>query len=675
MADAEASGPVAASDQVRAVDGLRAISILAVVGYHVGLSFMPGGFVGVDVFLVISGYLIINQIVGGLGAGFSFPEFWGRRALRILPPYLLVIVASSLIALFVLVLPAEHADFGHQALYSAGMVVNHYFLEQQGYFDVASDTKPLLHLWSLAVEEQFYLVAPLVLFGGWTAIRRASGRAARAALTYGVPALMMGASLLLCARYTDDDRNLAFFVMPLRAWEFILGGALGLALPHARRLPKWALEALAAAGLSAIAAAVGLLSAETPFPSLWALIPVLGASLVIVASLAHPGTAVARLLALRPMESLGRWSYAWYLWHWPLLTFGRIANFHHKKPALDAALVGVALVLAVLTHVLLEQPIRRRRHALTKGRGWRPALIGLLGCLAVAGVGLGFIHYVAPAAGKTITAAWAPTYDAVDRACRIDLMDSPEACLARSPGAPVGLLMGDSQSKAAHGSFHAAAQGQGALLTGLAMGGCAPFFHVTKHGRSATRKATCATIEGAARKSLDDPRMRISFAILTGLWTSHEHDLTYPDAEAPARDQEKIFVEKLEETLQLLREKGAKRFIVMGQVPVFTRNSPPECIQRADRYGLSRAGHCTITRKGYLGSRRKSHGWLTRALARHPDVRFVDPADVFCDDKLCMPYDDEGALYINPSHLSNAGARRIYEAFEGDFDWVFGAGR
>src|SRR5690606_15744056 len=148
------------------VDVLRALSVVAVVAYHAGMPGIPGGYVGVDVFFVISGFLIIGQIVAEHGRGrFSYAGFWARRALRILPTYLLVIVASSLIALYVLVMPGEFREFGRQVAWSAGMVVNHLCLNEQGYFDAAAEAKPLLHLWSLAVEEQFYLGAPIVRAG------------------------------------------------------------------------------------------------------------------------------------------------------------------------------------------------------------------------------------------------------------------------------------------------------------------------------------------------------------------------------------------------------------------------------------------------------------------------------------------------------------------------------
>ena len=671
FAEGVAREPIASSEHIRFIDGLRAISILAVVGYHVGLPFLPGGFVGVDVFFVISGYLIIGQIVAGLGNGFSFPEFWGRRAVRILPPYLLVVLACIAIAPFILVLPEQHADFGRQVTYSAAMLVNHYFLAQEGYFDGAADTKPLLHLWSLAVEEQFYLVAPIILFALWSLTRRVAGRGARAALAVGVPVILAVASLSLCVLYTDADENRAFYVMPLRAWEFIAGGAIGFAVPHARRLPGWAHEGLSLVALLAFAYALSSLSSAIAFPSYWALIPAIGACAILLAGLSHPGATLVRALAAPPMVWIGQVSYAWYLWHWCLLSFRWIYQFQRKNLWLDAVAALVALALAILTHLWVERPLRSRRHALTKGKGWLPALIGIGACSGVASIGFAYVGHFAPNVTSTAVEKWAPVYDAIDRECRIDLAPSVDACLARMPGAPVGLLTGDSHSKAAFGTLYRAASSHGVLLTGIARGGCTPFFHAKLLSKSAKRIATCESGERSALANLGDPRLHLSFAVLTGLWKAYEKDLAYPSANDRAADQRGLFVEKLTETLDMLRKKGARRMIVIGQVPTFP-NNPPECLARAIRSGVSRDAACSISRKKYVETRKVTHGWLKSTVTKQPDVRFIDPVDIFCDRKLCRPYDADAVLYINGHHLSNAGAQRIYAAFESDFDWAFG---
>lgn len=361
-----------------AVDGLRAVAILSVVAYHFRPDVLSGGFVGVDVFFVISGFLIIGQVVRDLRNGsFAFAEFWSRRALRILPPYLIVIVACLAIAPFVLVVPEEFRAFSREVGWSAVFAINHLFLDQQDYFDAAASTKPLLHLWSLAVEEQFYIAAPLIAYGTWKLPRRAA---------VAIVGVLFVASLVACIHFTSGDKNYAFYVMPLRAWEFIAGGIVAVMLPYLTRLPRLAFEAIGMIGLIAVAAAAATFSSEHLFPAHRAALPVFGAAAVILAVVAKPSVAVARVLSLPLMVGIGLISYAWYLWHWPLLTFARIHNFGSEGGALDAAMVGLSLVLAVATRFALEKPIlmwRRRRGNLS----WRPTLVGVMSCLVVAGAG------------------------------------------------------------------------------------------------------------------------------------------------------------------------------------------------------------------------------------------------------------------------------------------------
>jgi peptidoglycan/LPS O-acetylase OafA/YrhL len=258
------------------IDGLRAVAILAVLGFHVGVPYFSGGFIGVDVFFVISGFLIIGQLNSALADGrHSLVEFWARRVLRILPPYLLVVAGSLVLAHYYLASPTERGDFASQVMWSAGMAANHYFLGQQGYFDTSADVKPLLHLWSLAVEEQFYLVAPLILSAYWMAQRRfASGRA-WGLVRLGVPIALALGSFLLCIRFTGgaEEPNYAFFLMPLRAWEFILGGALPwVARAVGSRLGRWT-STVPIAGLALVVGATVGYREETPFPSFTAALP------------------------------------------------------------------------------------------------------------------------------------------------------------------------------------------------------------------------------------------------------------------------------------------------------------------------------------------------------------------------------------------------------------------
>jgi peptidoglycan/LPS O-acetylase OafA/YrhL len=239
------------------VDGLRAVSILAVVAYHVGLPGVPGGFIGVDIFFVISGFLIINQIKSGLEAGrYSIWMFYAQRALRILPPYFIMLLVVYAAAPFFLSTTEVYWDFLSSAVTAPLMVTNVTFYLTQGYFDIAAIEKPLLHTWSLAVEEQFYWLAPVLLLA---VFRLGGGRFGRLSVVIGL--LLATASLIGAIAETDaSGRNAAFYLPQWRGWEFLLGGLIGGQLVAAiRRFPRIGIELVAWIGAGCIALAIGAL--------------------------------------------------------------------------------------------------------------------------------------------------------------------------------------------------------------------------------------------------------------------------------------------------------------------------------------------------------------------------------------------------------------------------------
>ena len=347
------------------IDGLRAIAVLLVVGFHFSPRLAPGGYVGVDIFFVISGYLITGLILDNLARErFSFADFYARRVRRIFPALVLVLGACFAAGWFRLS-PSEFASLGLNILGGASFASNFVLLHQAGYFDTAAATKPLLHLWSLGIEEQFYIVWPACLFLAWR-LRLSVTRIA--------------AVLLLCSftwNIVLKGSSAGFYLPMTRAWELMTGAILAaggnLLISQSRLRPN----GLAFAGALAIAASVIVLNRESAFPGWWALLPVFGTACLIAAE----GAWINRtILSREPVVAVGLISYPLYLWHWPLLAFATIAEPQGVPRLTRVALVAASVSLAALTYACLEKPVRLSK--------WRFKIVVLCALMAaVGGVG------------------------------------------------------------------------------------------------------------------------------------------------------------------------------------------------------------------------------------------------------------------------------------------------
>lgn len=324
------------------INGLRAIAVLAVLLFHAGVPLFRGGFVGVDIFFVISGYLMTSIVISGFERGeFSLLAFWAARARRIVPALLAVCAALAIFG-WVLVDPITYREIGVQAAASLGFVSNVEFWRESGYFDQAAETKWLLHTWSLSVEWQFYLGYPLFLL----AFRRVLGSRATA------PVLWFGflLSLELSGLVTPWRPAIAFYMLPTRAWEMIAGGLVLVHGPVITRMSISERRTLEIVGLALIAFALAIISPGTPWPSLWALLPVAGTAAVIVAD-RNDGS----LLNLSAVQRLGLCSYSVYLWHWPVIVAFRYFEWNATPYAVPAEL-GFGLALGVMSYRFIERP-------------------------------------------------------------------------------------------------------------------------------------------------------------------------------------------------------------------------------------------------------------------------------------------------------------------------------
>ncbi|TPM28239.1 acyltransferase family protein [Mesorhizobium sp. B2-3-4] len=345
------------------IQGLRALAVGGVVAYHFGLTALPGGFAGVDIFFVISGWLITTHLMGEIGetGRLDLWRFYARRARRLLPAAIFVIVVTLAAGYFILA-PQEQALYSRGAMFAAAYTINLWLLRWSfDYFAADALSNPFIHFWSLSVEEQFYLVWPaLLVFAAW--LHR--GRA----MTVAVIGIVGLASFAACLWLTSLSPAWAFYFSPLRAWEFAAGGLATFAAPALWRDRTWLRAMQGWLGLALIAVAYLTLSEDLPFPGWYALLPVAGTVLVLLSGAGAqgdvpgvsrwPALAPAALLSLAPLQRIGTLSYSLYLWHWPVIVYAGML-----EPNLGVAQrIGcavLALVLSAATYRLIENPARR----------------------------------------------------------------------------------------------------------------------------------------------------------------------------------------------------------------------------------------------------------------------------------------------------------------------------
>lgn len=505
------------------IDGLRAIAVLAVLGDHLGFRLLSGGYVGVDIFFVISGYLITSIIAGDLDAGtFSFRTFYERRVRRILPA-LVVVVAAVLAASFAVLLPLELVDVSKSALASLLSVANIWFWTQVGYFDGAAYEKPLLHTWSLGVEEQFYLLFPFAL----VLLHRTVWRYRLAVLSWSTVLL----ALMGCV-WADIDAPSAFYLLPARAWELSLGATLAVARVGSMQTSGW----LGIAGLALVTMPIFGYVHDTPFPGIAAIPVCLGTAMLLIAG-SDTSSWISRFLSLRPLRFVGKISYSLYLWHWPVIVlqestgFLGLPDWGLDRWGLYATRLSeflISFALATATYYFIEQPFRRA----SPPRLWhRPsAILATLSAMA----GVSAVVVMAQGFGQRFPVQVTQLesylqYDEskqfrskecfVDSAAKFDSYSKTE-CLAYRPGVPNVLVLGDSH--AAHLWHGLSRQAPGANVMQATAIGCRPWI-----GSSNRAFPACGDMN---RYVYDQflKKYELDLLVLAGRWT--DEDLASLDA-------------------------------------------------------------------------------------------------------------------------------------------------
>ena len=495
------------------IDGLRAIAVLAVLLYHVGGFGLTGGYGGVDVFFVISGYLITTIIQREIESGtFSLLDFYERRIRRIFPALVAVTVAATLVSAMLL-LPEDFKEYGKSLLNLMAISSNYYFMRKTGYFDAAAGEKPLLHTWSLAVEEQFYVVFPLLLF--------VLSRFGRRAVIVGLTALAC-ASFLTSVAALENAPARAFFATPGRVWELLVGVLTALIGPSliTRRLLR---EAVAASGLALIAFGYFFYSDATPFPGPAALVFCLGAAFIIYAGTNGGETFAGRLLSTPLLAGVGLISYSVYLWHWPLIVFVRY-RFPELFSGEGAAAIGLrftlvaaSLVLGFLSWRFIERPFRKRagtsgqRYAYAWFLGFTAALIAVaLPVIKLKGLPERWPREV----GEMLKHRERPEADVCKPLADSGLWPIDTCRIGPDAAADGTLLWGDSHAKMLIDGFEMARRQINQSVIVATVPGCPPFASVMLYGRS--RAVQCRALVDTVMAAI--AQSGVSRVVMSARW-------------------------------------------------------------------------------------------------------------------------------------------------------------
>jgi peptidoglycan/LPS O-acetylase OafA/YrhL len=667
------------------IDGLRAIAVAIVVAFHTGVPGFSGGFVGVDVFFVISGFLITGLLLDELRAtgSISLSRFYARRVRRLLPALALVLISTLLLGSVVLLSVAgEQQDLAKSALAAALSGSNIFFWLSSNYFSVQADLMPLLHTWSLSVEEQYYLVWPTLLIALLLLARKNWGTFMKLLLT---ALLLVGiATFAASVRATTTDPTAAFFLMPMRAWEFALGGALMLGSPLIERWPTFARALLFVVGIVLIGIATVMLDNTVAYPGTAVLVPTLGTGALIAAGCGPAFAPLQGWMASRGMVAVGQLSYSWYLWHWPLLSLARTHDLGERYLARDGAIALISLGLAWLTYHFIEHPIRSQQY-----RGFRGTRTTLLSGAAMSAVvlccalGLGFAakyFYAHPTDRQQKLTAQAVFDRPSATATCLAKMHSKFAGLAHDrscftqPSQPVELVLwGDSHANHWFPLMRKASLELHMNVEEFARASCPPLLGVMPFDEGAVdhqcehfNRAVIAEIERLASTG------QLKGVLLAGRWPAYlgrpSPDgsllarLSYGDGPLDSARSEQALQSGLNATLQRL-ERAGLRVVVVGATPEF-HYSVPQCLLRRSMQ------ECAMPRAAVDARRGRAMTVVALTVASNGGAHMFDPLRFLCDEAFCYPTHGQTVMFSDPQHLTAAGSPLLEPEIDNDLRWL-----
>lgn len=645
------------------IDGLRAIAIVAVLLYHGSFKFASGGYVGVDVFFVVSGFLITSLVLAEIANGrFTLLDFYDRRVRRLFPALLAVMLACTLASVG-LFLPEELRRFGGSLFATAGFASNVFFWLETGYFQTDAELKPLIHTWSLAVEEQFYLLVPLLVVLG---LRRRPRAFAAGAV------LLLLASLVSAEWAVRTAPSAAFYLTPFRLWELALGVLLALPIIP-RGGPRPARECFAWLGLVLILWSVATFSWKTPFPGLHAVAPCAGSALVIWTG-AGGDTTARRLLSLRPVVFVGLISYSLYLWHWPILSFARYWKISELGDAATVVLLAISIGVSALSWRFIEQPFRQRGSVLMRRTLFAAAgaTMATLAAFALAAVGSAGWPSRIDEESRRLAATETERNGRQEECSFLSATSiaNGQACIlgADLDAKPSFVVWGDSHADALMPAFEELASRHG--VTGLYLGriGCPPLLAIERPDTD----FHCLAFNEAARHVIASSSASAVF--LVARWAHYTDHPTYgnePRVRVVLQDElsgpahgnagnDLLLARGLRRTLASLQ---GKRVIVVTGIPE-AGYAVPSVLARI--HHLKRRLDIRPTRDEFEARQRSVQSLLD---GEQKEIAFSQwhPADALCDRNSCDVMRDGRPLYVDAHHLSLAGAHLVATTFDAQF--------
>jgi peptidoglycan/LPS O-acetylase OafA/YrhL len=607
------------------IDGLRAFAVVPVILFHADFRYFSGGFIGVDIFFVISGYLITTILIEDIeNKNFSVLRFYERRARRILPALFLV-MACCLPFSFFWMIPSQFEDFSKSLVAVSFFVSNILFWRQSGYFDSSAEEKPLLHTWSLAVEEQYYLLFPLFLFLFWK-----YGKTK----VFWIILLSGLASLLLSEWGWRNKANANFYLAPTRAWE-LFAGSIAAFIIYGQGAKRS--DLLSLVGFSAIVFSIFAFDEGVPFPSLYSVVPVAGVFLVIVYG--NGETMVAKFLANKLLVGIGLVSYSAYLWHQPLFAFARLRSLEQPDTATMLALSALSILLAFGSWRFVETPFRAKSHLfLTQLQVFKFSVAGLLFFSLVGAVGIfsnGFDYRLTADQKEILDYEKFPRQEAYrEGVCLLlpeqDFQKFNENCIKSTNS----LVWGDS---------HAAALASGWLENGevisqLTASACPPVL-----GVSIAHRPHCKRINDHTLHVIEE--IKFAHVILHANWVSYDEPL----------------IDGLSLTVKKLKSLGINRITIVGGVPQYRPSLPQRLI--AEGYHRLSSSHRSLAEINTV----KQVDRTLRQIASEHDVSFVSALETLCAANRCDSVIETKGRYTPTAwdygHLTPEGAAYLIRRF------------